>query len=652
MIGYQIRIPMIQRDYAQGRDNEEGIEVRKTFIPYLMRAFLFPIHLDFIYGEKKDGIFIPLDGQQRLTTLLLLYWLAGEIPDQKWVFDFETRRIAQHFVKNLLKTRPPERSDIFENQSSTYISYFLKKQPWFFESWLKDATVSGMLTMLDSLANQFPEAFITNSLCDISFSCEFIGKIVSDKVYLKMNARGKPLTKWENLKALLDGKIGDTEKEWKDKIDATWENQFWQILTDEDRNKPSKAVATTHFWLSSIVHFSICEYLAKNTSSNNGGSLKDKRLADIGLFHNHNATLSLFDEYLPKGDPKPIKTIIKYASIYFNALSPEKLKNLQYCWSKNRAENRLWAWTTKGEFLKVEKNSAWTYNDHVRLYILTRDTKKLTEVDRKKRALLNLLDFSTVAASNFANCILSVDAILESARPDFIKAAGFNELQREEESIKWGLDAEDMCNLESNYALFNGSIGFLGPENDITTELLHKRIKMFKATYINEKTSKFKGEIEQFISILQYFEKELPRMLRVPNKNHSDWINLLRNKQIRAALINFFNNKTPASISWVTFYKKVHDKNRGVCLETRAGITYLLNSTRFFPNSIRLTYTPIELANLNKTEKKFCARDDSFLKLKDKPEGYYAVKELRAEDPSLYIKNSDYTFSLIASSER
>jgi hypothetical protein len=58
------------------------------------------------------------------------------------------------------------------------------------------------------------------------------------------------------------------------------------------------------------------------------------------------------------------------------------------------------------------------------------------------------------------------------------------------------------------------------------------------------------------------------------------------------------------------------------------------------------------LANLNKTEKKFCARDDSFLKLKDKPEGYYAVKELRAEDPSLYIKNSDYTFSLIASSER
>jgi hypothetical protein len=78
----RIRVPMIQRDYAQGRPAET--EVREEFLKALQDALLkpaddstLPLNLDFIYGSVEgDGEtrFLPLDGQQRLTTLFLLHW--------------------------------------------------------------------------------------------------------------------------------------------------------------------------------------------------------------------------------------------------------------------------------------------------------------------------------------------------------------------------------------------------------------------------------------------------------------------------------------------------------------------------------------------------------------------------------------------------
>ena len=82
-----IEIPLIQRDYAQGRPTVK--DIREEFLNTLQQAFMLdpndnalPLNLDFIYGssvgksEKSDSptCFQPLDGQQRLTTLFLLHW--------------------------------------------------------------------------------------------------------------------------------------------------------------------------------------------------------------------------------------------------------------------------------------------------------------------------------------------------------------------------------------------------------------------------------------------------------------------------------------------------------------------------------------------------------------------------------------------------
>ena len=92
----RIEIPMIQRDYAQGRIKEYNKE-KQAIINDTGRRFLRAIfnalktnsemELEFIYGsvdvrpipkkKTEEYVYVPLDGQQRLTTLYLLYWYMG-----------------------------------------------------------------------------------------------------------------------------------------------------------------------------------------------------------------------------------------------------------------------------------------------------------------------------------------------------------------------------------------------------------------------------------------------------------------------------------------------------------------------------------------------------------------------------------------------
>src|SRR5690554_1758890 len=93
----KVEIPIIQRDYAQGRTDIKTNKIRNDFLTVIFdflkeKHFYSPdkeLELDFIYGFNDDKnivshkSFIPIDGQQRLTTLWLLYWLVGakeEIP--------------------------------------------------------------------------------------------------------------------------------------------------------------------------------------------------------------------------------------------------------------------------------------------------------------------------------------------------------------------------------------------------------------------------------------------------------------------------------------------------------------------------------------------------------------------------------------------
>ncbi|NHW58470.1 DUF262 domain-containing protein, partial [Escherichia coli] len=162
------------------------------------------IELDFVYGSVKNNILQPLDGQQRLTTLFLLYWfiaikenkLSAELKKLLTKFNYETRTSSKEFCNDLI-----DKGIVYNKEQK--ISDLIIDSPWFFLSWKRDPTIKSMLTMLDAIQEVFKEKTnVWEKLNNISFHyIEMQNFGLSDDLYIKMNARGKPLTDFENFKA-------------------------------------------------------------------------------------------------------------------------------------------------------------------------------------------------------------------------------------------------------------------------------------------------------------------------------------------------------------------------------------------------------------------------------------------------------------------
>lgn len=97
----KIRIPQIQRDYAQGRKNKEVKEIRNHFVRSLLLVVTgkkAETQLDFVYGSDRKNAFEPLDGQQRLTTLFILHWVLGvdlQTAEGESILTYETRNTSE-----------------------------------------------------------------------------------------------------------------------------------------------------------------------------------------------------------------------------------------------------------------------------------------------------------------------------------------------------------------------------------------------------------------------------------------------------------------------------------------------------------------------------------------------------------------------------
>ena len=212
-----INIPIIQRYYAQGRIEEK--ERRDKFLEVLYNHLNDPsqppLNLDFVYGrnDKRENItvFFPIDGQQRLTTLFLLHWyiakkegVEASILNELDKFEYDTRICTREFCKALIKENIQIPNAITDNVLSNAIC----NKFWFRDAWNSDPTIQAMLVMLQAIHDKFHE---TNGLWEkltvnnlISFQILDLGKKgfeLTDELYIKMNARGKQLTDFENFKA-------------------------------------------------------------------------------------------------------------------------------------------------------------------------------------------------------------------------------------------------------------------------------------------------------------------------------------------------------------------------------------------------------------------------------------------------------------------
>lgn len=280
---FRIKIPIIQRDYAQGR--ETALEVRDTFLNALY-SYLDEgksnRDLDFIYGSLIDACdeidLTILDGQQRLTTLFLLHWYLYQISDNtekkedyknalfkegQSMFSYETRSSSSEFCDAMMNSEINinDLLDSDEDKKSS-LSRRIKNSSWFYLSWEFDPTIKSMLNMIDSIdklfkgKQKFFEKLIDLENPVITFLFLNLKDFkLTDDLYIKMNSRGKPLSPFENFKAKFEQYLESIEKtrefflsfNGKEKkvslkeyfsynIDIKWANLFWQYRTLQNRS--------------------------------------------------------------------------------------------------------------------------------------------------------------------------------------------------------------------------------------------------------------------------------------------------------------------------------------------------------------------------------------------------------------------------------
>lgn len=462
---YNIVVPVIQRDYAQGRtDDEHVIEVRKNFvknlISYLRDENKSSHDLDFIYGTvnstfSQNEDFIPLDGQQRLTTLFLLHWYlagrSGNFDDfskkmktgtNAYKFAYKTRDSSTMFCEKLLtkfeikNDERPEETDIFreiektekgKDAKTSYISETIQNQGWFFQAWLNDPTVAGMLVMLTEIDEQFKtisedyswnDAY--NRLWDdknppISFQLlPLNGYDRTDDLYIKLNARGIHLSDFENFKARIEDlmEMDDMDcKEFKRKIDVEWAEYLWKYRGGGDNTD-------------AIMENLFRNFIAFSYRTNDPES-KVKERMDYLLEQNKKKMRFTYSRYCELGVMHRRNEKIDSSRLDYEKKMIDSFIHLLdvFCDDNTTPENSNCKWLNDDKFIKGRMiNGDASYHDRLRLYSYLRYCNQhkqcgINSDDMNQwMRLINNLDRATDIDTSwdFYQSLRSVDDLLSS----------------------------------------------------------------------------------------------------------------------------------------------------------------------------------------------------------------------------------------------
>ncbi len=252
----KIEIPIIQRNYAQGRKKESY--VRNNFITKIYEVLTSSkeekLNLDFIYGTVNNDRFIPIDGQQRLTTLFLLYWYifinCSSEDKERYIeklskFTYATRETSNLFCEKLVKNYKVQ-------HNTNTIDENIKDQIWFLQEWNNDPTIESMLIMLCTIEDKFKGADFEkikkrlNEDIIYFYFIEIENFGTPEDLYIKMNSRGKPLTTFEKFKSKLEAymeNMGKNKSEGEIYInfgkylDENWLKYFWEIFKEKNQNE-------------------------------------------------------------------------------------------------------------------------------------------------------------------------------------------------------------------------------------------------------------------------------------------------------------------------------------------------------------------------------------------------------------------------------
>lgn len=475
----KIIIPIIQRDYVQGRDNPDVARVRERFVQALYKAVTEkPITLDFVYGDiDEKGNMTPLDGQQRLTTLFLLHWYAAKKGKKDYdfleKFSYETRYSARNFCHELVDYNPEFKEDCLSKE--------IIDQAWFPLDWNNDPTIRSMLVMLDAIHNRFKDVTdLWNKLKERCITFYFLpikDMGLTDELYIKMNSRGKPLTLFEHFKAELEREIRNIDEKLANKImrkiDNAWTDLLW-VYRNSGTGSLDDNIIDDEF----LRYFKfICDviYYRKGTSASDRG----KDVFEL---------LKLYSSSKSKDAEENIKTLERFFDCWLNIpkySSPEEF--LSSFMADTHENGKIVVKFASGS--NIFKDCLHTYSDRgkfplnrfVLLYAITiylQNPDKVTESAFKRRVRIvnNLIQNSKDEISDRQDrnrmpdilkqteAIILTGTINDNINPNF----NAHQILEEKEKIKYLESypnmASEIFKLE-DHDLLKGQISIVGIEN-------------------------------------------------------------------------------------------------------------------------------------------------------------------------------------------
>lgn len=359
----RIEIPIIQRDYAQGRIGKEHL--RERFLGKMFDVLCGKggtMTLDFVYGTIENDALYPLDGQQRLTTLWLLHWYialkSDNLSANKDIFNcftYETRIPSREFCNHLCTIDSNNYKNFKDKNKEKGIVEYIRNQTWFYQRYAQDPTVQGMLRTLggtkieDSTGNDIKDgleeifgkdtdfqkcwSLLTSEECPIVFVYKEMkdeNLPLSDDLYVKMNARGKQLTDFENFKADLLDFAPDPDNPHKKLLgqdiaslmDNAWTDVFWNVA------KAAEVYQVDAIYFKFIRDYLFAKFIADSSLS--ASELQDNRFyQDVYKGNNSNNEYTGFNLYKEVIKADVIKDLKQFFSLWqLSRLTDEKLRPL------------------------------------------------------------------------------------------------------------------------------------------------------------------------------------------------------------------------------------------------------------------------------------------------------------------------------------
>lgn len=318
--------------------------------------------LDFVYGTIENDALYPLDGQQRLTTLWLLHWYialkSDNLSANKDIFNcftYETRISSREFCNHLCTIDSNNYKNFKDKNKEKGIVEYIRNQTWFYQRYAQDPTVQGMLRTLggtkieDSTGNDIKDgleeifgkdtdfqkcwSLLTSEECPIVFVYKEMkdeNLPLSDDLYVKMNARGKQLTDFENFKADLLDFAPDPDNPHKKLLgqdiaslmDNAWTDVFWNVA------KAAEVYQVDAIYFKFIRDYLFAKFIADSSLS--ASELQDNRFyQDVYKGNNSNNEYTGFNLYKEVIKADVIKDLKQFFSLWqLSRLTDEKLRPL------------------------------------------------------------------------------------------------------------------------------------------------------------------------------------------------------------------------------------------------------------------------------------------------------------------------------------